>query len=86
MHQASRQDILRCIRLPDKTTEKLEALRRLRKEQILKFYEGVPGEQQWEMNSLKKDSKDKKDKKKGEKETDSSTSSSASTSDIGAAA
>ena len=71
--------ILRCIKLPDKTTEKLEALRRLRKEQILKFYEGIPGEQQWEMNSLKK--KDKK-KKKGDKETDSSSTSSSSGSDV----
>ena len=71
--------ILRCIRLPDKTTEKLEALRRVRKEQILKFYEGVPGEQQWEMNSLKK-KKEKKD------DGASSSSSSESSSDVGAAA
>ena len=58
--------ILRCIKLPDKTTEKLEALRRVRKEQILKFYEGIPGEQQWEMSSLQKKEKKKKDEKEQE--------------------
>jgi hypothetical protein len=43
---------MRMIHLEDHTTEKLEALRALRKEQIKKFYEGIPGPQQWEMSSL----------------------------------
>ncbi|OHT05277.1 calcium motive P-type ATPase [Tritrichomonas foetus] len=44
--------ILRCIRLKDNTTKKLEALRNTRREQIKKFYEHVPSEKQWEMNMI----------------------------------
>lgn len=44
--------ILRAIKLPDKTTEKLQALRQQRKAQIKKFYQGVPAERQWEMSII----------------------------------
>lgn len=53
--------ILRCIRLKDTTTQKLQALREQRKQQIKKFYEGVPAERQWEMSIL--DGKDDKNEK-----------------------
>jgi len=43
--------ILRMIRLPDRTAEKLDAMRRLRVDQIKRFYAGIPGPRQWEMNS-----------------------------------
>ncbi|OHT02030.1 calcium motive P-type ATPase [Tritrichomonas foetus] len=44
--------ILRCIRLKDTTTQKLNALRAQRREQMKLFYANVPGEMQWEMNML----------------------------------
>lgn len=44
--------ILRCIKLRDRTTEKLQALREQRKAQIKKFYQGVPSERQWEMSII----------------------------------
>ena len=44
--------ILRLIRLPDRTTEKLQKLREDRKNYIKEFYKDVPGEQQWSMSSL----------------------------------
>jgi Ca2+-transporting ATPase len=44
--------LLRMIRLPDNTSEKLDALRAMRVAQIKKYYQGVPGNKQWEMNSL----------------------------------
>jgi Ca2+-transporting ATPase len=44
--------ILRLIRLQDHTAAKLNALRELRRDEIKKFYQGVPGPQQWEMSSL----------------------------------
>jgi Ca2+-transporting ATPase len=43
---------LRMVRLQDHTADKLNALRELRRDQIKKYYEGVPGPQQWEMSSL----------------------------------
>jgi Ca2+-transporting ATPase len=52
---------LRMVRLVDHTAEKLDALRRLRRDQIKKFYEGVPGPQQWEMNSQEAPGDDKKE-------------------------
>jgi Ca2+-transporting ATPase len=52
---------LRMIRLTDHTTEKLQALRALRAEQIKRFYEGVPGPQQWEMTSLDAPEEQKKE-------------------------
>ena len=39
--------VLRCIPVPDKTTEKLEALRTLRRNEMRKRYEGMTAEQQW---------------------------------------
>jgi Ca2+-transporting ATPase len=44
--------LLRLIRLTDRTTEKLEALRAQRADHIKQFYAGIPGPQQWEMSSL----------------------------------
>jgi hypothetical protein len=43
--------LLRLIKLTDHTLEMLDALRAQRTEHIKQFYEGVPGPQQWEMNS-----------------------------------
>jgi Ca2+-transporting ATPase len=43
---------LRLIRLTDHTTEKLDAFRARRAEEIRQFYADVPGPRQWEMNSL----------------------------------
>ncbi|OHT02234.1 calcium motive P-type ATPase [Tritrichomonas foetus] len=51
--------ILRCIRLKDNTTAKLNALRETRKNEIKKFYENVPGEEQWEMSIFDKKKNDK---------------------------
>jgi Ca2+-transporting ATPase len=47
--------ILRFITVTDNTTDKLNALRRLRVDAIKKFYADVPGPQQWELNSLADD-------------------------------
>jgi Ca2+-transporting ATPase len=44
--------ILRLIRLQDHTSEKLQALRKIRADQIKNYYQGVPAPQQWEMSSL----------------------------------
>jgi Ca2+-transporting ATPase len=44
--------ILRLIRLSDQTSERVEAFRTMRVAAIKKFYEEVPGDKQWEMNSL----------------------------------
>jgi Ca2+-transporting ATPase len=47
--------LLRFITLADHTTERLNALRRLRVDAIKSFYAEVPGPRQWEMNSLADD-------------------------------
>ena len=55
--------ILRSIRLKDRTSEKLQALREQRKAQIKKFYQNVPPERQWEMSIIQ-------DKKSGDDNND----------------
>ena len=39
--------VLLCILVPDKTTEKLEALRTLRHNEMRKRYEGMTAQQHW---------------------------------------
>ncbi|KAH0793266.1 calcium-translocating P-type ATPase, PMCA-type family protein [Histomonas meleagridis] len=46
--------LLRLIKLPDMTVEKLEKLRAEKKEEIKRFYANVPGQDQWKMSTLKK--------------------------------
>jgi Ca2+-transporting ATPase len=46
--------VLRAINVKDVTTEKLNAYRKMRVEQIKKYYADVPGPRQWEMSSLEK--------------------------------
>jgi Ca2+-transporting ATPase len=46
--------LLRLMKLTDHTTEKLEKYRAMRRDEMRQLYAGVPGPQQWEMDSLEK--------------------------------
>ena len=58
--------ILRCIKLPDKTTYKLNALRAQRRDQMKAYYANVPSEKQWEMSILDDTKSIPKSESKGE--------------------
>ena len=57
---------LRMIKMKDRTTEKLNALRTLRKEQMKKRYAGMSVEEQWAADYVtdKNDESDNNNKKK----------------------
>lgn len=66
---------LRMIKMKDRTTEKLNALRALRKEQMKKRYAGMSVEEQWAADYVldKNDESDNNNKKKKKKGNNSET-------------